>query len=58
MYVTNSDSDSVTVIEDIRVSTTIPNVGHGPYAIAFNPANEKMYVTNERENTVTVIGRL
>jgi YVTN family beta-propeller protein len=58
MYVTNFDSDSVTVIDDTSVKQTIPGVGDGPYAIAFNPANEKMYVTNEKENSVTIIGRL
>ena len=37
-----------------RSKTTIP-VGSGPNAVAVNPATNKIYVSNQVSNTVTVI---
>jgi YVTN family beta-propeller protein len=55
MYITNYDTDSVTVMDNINVKAVIPSIGDGPYGITFNPGNGKMYVTNEKENSVTII---
>jgi YVTN family beta-propeller protein len=54
MYVTNSASNTTSVIHGKTLITTIP-VGHAPLGVAFNPVNRDIYVANFRDNTVSVI---
>jgi len=55
-YVTNSGSNSVSVIDMINLETikTIP-VGEYPLSIDINPEGSKAYVTNHGSRTVSVI---
>ena len=55
-YITNSDSDSVSVIDtatDAVVSTI--DIGNCPTGIAVNAAGTRAYVTNENSNNLSVI---
>jgi YVTN family beta-propeller protein len=56
MYVTNSDSDDVSVI-DTTTNTVIDTieVDFTPVDIAYDPVNHRMYVANSDDNTVSVI---
>ncbi len=56
IWVGNDDGDSVTVIdpEKMEVKTTV-NVGKGHHKMAFT--NDKAYVSNINDNTITVINR-
>ncbi|MBC7474782.1 MAG: hypothetical protein H7263_10865 [Candidatus Sericytochromatia bacterium] len=56
IWVGNDDGDSVTVIdpEKMEVKTTI-SVGNGHHKMAFT--NDKAYVSNINDNTITVINR-
>jgi YVTN family beta-propeller protein len=57
IYVANSDSDTVSVIDGSAhtVVRTIP-VGDGPSSVAVNPKNtDTIYVTNAYHNTVSII---
>lgn len=57
VYVANSDSNEVTVIDTAtRATTTIP-VGDNPVGIAVHPDGTQIYVANTDENTVSVIDR-
>ena len=55
-YVTNSDSDTVSVINTATntVSATIPD-GDFPDGVAITPDGTKAYVTNYSDGTVSVI---
>ena len=55
MYVTNSGSNTVSVIDENNDVVDTVSVGTGPFAIAYNPNNGNMYVTNGDSNTVSVI---
>ena len=55
IYVANSDSNNVTVIDGATNSTTTVPVGHRPAAVAVNPVTNKIYVANSGSNNVTVI---
>ena len=48
MYVTNQNSDNVSVI-DTTTNTVIDtiSVGDTPFAIAYDSTNHRMYVTNQ-----------
>ncbi len=57
IYVANSDSSNVTVIDgatNITTTVTDPNATR-PFAIAVNPVSNKIYVANENSANVTVI---
>lgn len=56
IYVTNSDSNTVSVI-DITTNTVIDTIPIGvvPFNISYRPDNHKMYVTNDGDSTVSVI---
>ncbi len=56
VYVSNRDSDTVTVI-DGRSNSVIARVkvGDQPGALVFNPIGNKVYVANEGSSSVTVI---
>ena len=54
MYVANAGSDTVSVLNDLAVETTIA-VGGGPSALAADPTSGDIFVANTLSNTVTVI---
>src|SRR5688572_17995048 len=56
-YVTNGDSDNVSVIDTATntVTTTVA-VGTGPDGVAITPDGAFAYVTNQRSDDVSVIG--
>ena len=56
MYVADFNSGNVSIIDTSSntIEETIP-VGQGPFALAFNPENENMYVVNEKTASVSVI---
>jgi YVTN family beta-propeller protein len=56
IYVSNAESDNVSVIDDANstVIATIP-VGHTPRGIAVNAKENRVYVANSGSNEVTVI---
>ena len=56
MYVTNAVDDNVYVI-DTATNTVVGSVrvGDGPEYIAYDPVNERMYVTNPSDGTVSPI---
>ena len=55
-YVTNSDDDTVSVIDTATnaVVATV-EVGTGPRGVAFTPEGSRAYVTNYYSHTVSVI---
>lgn len=55
-YVTNGDSDSVTVVDlrTFRTAATIL-VGRGPNGVAASPTKNEIYVVNSDSNNVSVI---
>jgi YVTN family beta-propeller protein len=58
-YVTNSQSDTVTVLSGLTIASTIP-VGNGPVGIALTPDRTEAYVadygfSNEPSHTVTPV---
>jgi YVTN family beta-propeller protein len=55
VYIANSGSGTVTVINSYDNSTTTVPVGTSPCAVAVNPATNKIYVTNSGSHDVTVI---
>jgi len=55
IYVVNSNSNSVTVIDGATNATTTVNTGTSPFAAAVNSVTNKIYVPNFGSNTVTVI---
>jgi YVTN family beta-propeller protein len=55
IYVTNSNSNNVTVIDGATNTTATVTVGTGPFRVAVNPVTNKIYVTNQGSGTVTVI---
>ena len=56
MFVANSGGNSVSVI-DTNTNTVIDTIplGEGPYGIAYDPDNHRMYIANNRDGTVSVI---
>src|ERR1700743_2063160 len=61
IYIANHDTDNVSVISSavLAVTTTVPlPVGAHPVMIAGNAANDKVYVVNNGNNTVTEISTL
>ncbi|WP_168223298.1 putative Ig domain-containing protein [Plantibacter sp. M259] len=55
VYVTNSASATVSIIDGATKEETIISVGQSPSGIVFNPFNGYFYVAIERENTVVVV---
>jgi YVTN family beta-propeller protein len=60
MYVTNFGgepySNTISVIDTNNVIVDTITVGIAPWDIAYNPANSKMYLTNQIDGTVSVVG--
>ncbi|TMA01627.1 MAG: YncE family protein [Methanobacteriota archaeon] len=56
VYVTNYESNSVSVIDRTTVVATI-RVGNGPAAAGYDGGNGYVYVANELSNNVSVINR-
>ncbi len=55
IYVANTSSANVTVIDGATNSRTNVATGNSPRAVAINPATNKIYVANNGSNNVTVI---
>ena len=55
IYVANTDSNNVTVIDGATNATTTVAAGAHPCAVAVNPVTNKIYVANHGSNNVTVI---
>jgi YVTN family beta-propeller protein len=55
IYVVNSNSDNVTVINGATNATATVAVGEYPLSIAVNPVTNKIYVANSFGSSVTVI---
>ena len=58
-YITNLDASTVSVIDTTSntVTATIP-VGSGPLGVAVTPDGSTVYVANQGDNTVSVIGEV
>jgi YVTN family beta-propeller protein len=56
-YITNMDSDNVSVIQGTTVIKTI-DVGNAPIGAAYDPLNGYVYVGNKNSNNVSVISGL
>lgn len=55
VYIANSASNNVTVIDGATNATTSVSVGTSPLELEVNPATNKIYVANRDSNNVTVI---
>ena len=55
IYIANSGSDDVTVIDGTDNSTATVAAGTYPCAVAVNPVTNRVYVANRGGNNVTVI---
>lgn len=56
VYVTNKDSDTVSVIDGAtRTVTATIGVGDNPRGLAIDPATHSVYVANSQSNSVSVI---
>jgi YVTN family beta-propeller protein len=55
VYVANSGSNNVTVIEGGTNDTLTVGTGDGPRAVSVNPVTNKVYVANIDSDNVTVI---
>jgi YVTN family beta-propeller protein len=55
IYIANSASNNVTVIDGTTNATTTVSVGTAPAAVAVNPVTNKIYVANAGSSSVTVI---
>ena len=55
IYVANSGSDNVTVIDGATNATTTVAAGTWPQAVGVNPVTNKIFVTNHDSDNVTVI---
>jgi YVTN family beta-propeller protein len=57
VYVANSESDSVTVVDaaQLTVSATLTGTLNRPFHLAANPQTGKVYVANSGHNSVSVI---
>ncbi len=55
IYVANTASDNVTVIDGATNTSTTVATGSYPYAICVNPNTNKIYVANNNSDNVTVI---
>jgi YVTN family beta-propeller protein len=55
IYVANSGSDNVTVIDGATNATITVAAGTNPVSVAVNPVTNKIYVANEGSGNVTVI---
>jgi YVTN family beta-propeller protein len=53
--VANSDTGTVSVIDSNNMVVDTVDVGSGPIALEYNPANNFIYVANGGSNTVSVI---
>lgn len=58
-YVTNRDSDNISVVSSLVLAQTsaivLPATSHKPVAIAGNAGSSKMYIVNNGSNDVTVV---
>ena len=55
IYVANTSSNNVTVIDGANNTTTTVATGNSPRAVAINPVTNKIYVANSGSGNVTVI---
>jgi YVTN family beta-propeller protein len=56
LYVTNADSDTVSIIDGSSNTVVDTLAGFSaPRGIAFNPSNNYLYVTNAGSNSVSII---
>jgi YVTN family beta-propeller protein len=55
IYVSNSGSNTVSIIDSDSGNVTNLQVGISPVAIAVSPSTNKLYVANEDSNTVSVV---
>jgi YVTN family beta-propeller protein len=55
VYVANTGSNNVTVIDGASNTTTTVTAGRSPNAVAVNAVTNKIYVTNNLDSSVTVI---
>jgi len=58
IYVANSGTNNVTVIDGATNKTLTVSAGTDPIAVAVNPITNKIYVANQGSNNVTVIDGL
>jgi len=55
-YISNIDDNTVSVIDTATDTVTVTiSVGTNPKGVAVSPDESQVYVTNEGENTVSVI---
>jgi YVTN family beta-propeller protein len=54
VYVTNNNTNDVSVVNGTQVITRVP-VGAGPLDVVYNSSNGRIYVVNEDSDNVTVI---
>jgi YVTN family beta-propeller protein len=54
VFVTNKDSDTVSVYDGANIVSNIP-VGNEPTGIAFSPSGEQVFVTNYADNSISII---
>ena len=55
IYIPNSSSNDVTVIDGVTNTSTTVAAGSAPVAVEVNPVTNKIYVADNGDNTVTVI---
>ena len=55
IYVSNSASNTVTMIDGVTYATTTVNVGTQPINVAINPVTNRIYIANHGSNNVSVI---
>ena len=55
IYVANTSSNNVTVIDGANNATTTLAAGRTPIAVAINPVTNKIYVVNQNSDNITVI---
>jgi len=55
IYIANSGSNNVTVIDGLTNTTTTIPAGASPSGVAVNPVTNRIYVSNQNDNSVTVI---
>ena len=55
IYVANSGSNNVSVIDSTNTVVATIAVGNSPIGVAYSPSNNRIYVTNYTSNNVSVI---